>query len=334
MKIKPFLILLYTIAGLIISITTAFMTFMIIGTDIGSKMFLQIVLAIIFVLPIIIIISFFLGKYLSIKFNFIEQRLENIKNEKFEDNKDKNLIIEIKEINENMNFLSNRLNILICNLKQKNQNLSNLLISMAHDIKTPITILNGYIEEIEDGIIKKENLPNVLITMKQEVNFLDELTVDMLEYISSMQNYKKKEKINLYNFINNEIFTILEKKTDVFLFNNVEKNFSVTFNKIDLKKIFLNILINALKFTKNGYIKVEVLNQLIIFENNGEKIPKEYQKKIFEPFFTISKSRNRKTSGFGLGLSIVENLAKNNGYTCYLKSSDKNKTLFHLDKLV
>ncbi|MBN2768387.1 MAG: HAMP domain-containing histidine kinase [Campylobacterales bacterium] len=333
MKIKSFILLIYTIAGLIISALTAFMTFMIIGTPIGSKMFLQIILAIVFVLPIIMAMSYFFGKYLSKKFHFIEQRLENIKNEDFQENKNKNLIIEINDINQNMNFVSNRLDNLISDLKQKNQNLSDLLISMAHDVKTPITILNGYIEEIEDGLVKKENLPNILHNMKQEVNFLNELTVDMLEFISSMHNHKIKETITLQPFIENEIFSLLENKKELQYINAIDKESSIIFNKMDLKKIFLNILTNASKYTHNGYIKVEISSDTIILENNGEEIKKEFQEKIFEPFFTISKSKNRKTTGFGLGLSIVKNLAKNNGYNCYLKSSTKEKTIFCLERL-
>jgi len=332
MKIKPFIILIYTIAGLLISALSAFMTFMIIGTPIGSKMFLQIILAIVFVLPIIITISYFFGKYLSKKFNFIEYRLENIKQEEFNENTEQNFIIEINEINQNMNFVSNRLDNLISDLKQKNQNLSDLLISMAHDVKTPITILNGYIEEIEDGLVKKEDLPNILHNMKQEVNFLNELTVDMLEFISSMHNHKIKEKITLHPFIEHEIFSLLEKKKELQYINSIDKEFSIIFNKMDLKKIFLNILTNASKYTHNGYIKIEISKDTIIFENNGEEIKKEFQEKIFEPFFTISKSKNRKTTGFGLGLSIVKNLAKNNDYNCYLKSSTKEKTIFYLEK--
>jgi two-component system sensor histidine kinase SaeS len=331
MKIKSFIILLYTIASLIISALTAFMTFMIIGTPIGSKMFFQIILAIVFVLPIIIAISYFFGKYLSQKFHFIEERLKNIKNENFKENQDKNLIIEINDINQNMNFVSTRLDNLISDLKQKNQNLSDLLISMAHDVKTPITILNGYIEEIEDGMVKNEALPSVLHSMKQEVNFLNELTVDMLEFISSMGNHKIKEKIKLYDLLQYEIFTLLPKNENVICLNNVHPNFECEFNKIDLKKICINLLTNGIKYTDKGYFKIGTKGDIIIFENNGEMIDPQYKEKIFEPFFTISKSKNRKKSGFGLGLSIVKNLSVYNGYNCYLQSSDEEKTIFHLE---
>ncbi|HIQ27548.1 MAG TPA: HAMP domain-containing histidine kinase [Sulfurovum sp.] len=332
MKIKSFIIIIYTLAGLLISVSTAFMTFIIIGEPIGTKMFLQIVFSIILVLPIIGLISYYLGKYLSKKFSFIQDRLESIKREDFSQDESVNIIYEINEINQNINFLSHQLNNLISNLKEKNQNLSNLLISMAHDIKTPITILNGYVEEIQDDMISKEELPMTLSHMKNEIIFLDELTVDMLEFITSMQNHKSKENINLRLFIEKEIFTILPKNRNIKYINDVNDSYFIDFNTTDLKKVCLNILTNALKHTNSGHIKIDIQENNILFENTGQEIKSEYSKEIFKPFFTVDKSKNRKKSGFGLGLSIVENLAKNNSYSCYLKLSNENKTIFCLQK--
>lgn len=334
MKIKPFIITVYTLAGLTISALTALMTFLIIGTPIGMKMFLQIIFAIILVLPIIILISYYLGKYLSNKFIFIAQRLENIKDENFESYDRSIFINEIDKINAHMNFLSTKLDHLISDLKHKNQNLSDLLVSMAHDIKTPLSILNGHIEEIEDGLVKDEDMPEVLEQMQKEIDFLNELTIDMLDFISSMKNHKEKEDIYLYKMIEDNIFPILPHPLkEVVYINNIDKDFKCLFNKTDLKKISMNLLSNSIRFTNEGYIKVEIKDDIIIFENTGQKIEEEYKDQIFEPFFTVSKSKNRKSSGFGLGLSIVKNLAKNNGYECFLNSSDNIKTSFYLKKL-
>jgi len=330
MRIKPFIILIYTIAGLIISAITAFMTFMIIGTPIGMKMFLQIIFAILFVLPIIIIISYFFGKYLSDKFSFIDKRLQDIKDKDFKENNSKNFLAEIDHINNSMNFLSNRLDELINDLKQKNQNLSNLLVSMAHDIKTPITILQGYIEEIEDGLVSKQEIPKILEAMSKELEFLNELTIDMLDYITSMGSEKPKSSILLKDFINYEILSIIAKKENLIYINDIDESFTCEFNKIDLKKVCINLLNNGTKFTQHGYIKIYTRKNVIVFENTGEKIKEEFFEKIFEPFFTISKSKNRKDTGFGLGLSIVRNLANNNGYTCILHTSSHDKTTFYL----
>ena len=281
MKIKPFLIIIYTIAGFFISILSSFLTYIIIGKPIGMPMVIQIVFVIIFLTPFVGIISFFLGRYLSNKFNFIKDRLEDIKSENYAQDTSENKIIEIQEINKNMNFLSLQLEQLIADLKLKNQNLSNLLISMAHDIKTPITIVNGYIEEIEDGMVSEDDLPSVLNHMREEIKFLDELTVDMLNFITSMQEHKKTENIPLYKFINDEIFPILQKKENIDFINSVDDSFVIKFNKMDLKKVCVNILTNALKFTNSGYIKVYMDKGNLLFENSGEKIEQEFKDLMF-----------------------------------------------------
>ena len=325
MKIKYFLVIIYTVAGLTISTLSSFMTYVIIGQKIGYKMFMEISLTILFLTPLIGIISYLLGKYLSNKFSFIKSRLQNIKEERYTKDINRYSIKEIEEINQDINFLSVQIETLISDLKQKNQNLSNLLISMAHDIKTPITILNGYVEEIEDGIVSTDEMPQVLEHMKEEVKFLDELTIDILNFITSTQKNKIKQKINFYSLVQKEIFPILPKREDLKYINEIDKDFLIEFNQIDLKKVSLNLINNAIRHTKNGYIKIYNDKESIIFENNGEEIHEEFKDKIFEPFFTISKSKNRKKSGFGLGLSIVKNLCSNNGYTCTLQRSDTIK---------
>ncbi|RXJ90534.1 hypothetical protein CRV01_05095 [Arcobacter sp. CECT 8983] len=337
MKIKTFIVTLATIAGLIVSTFTAVMTFVIIGEPIHSEMFIKISLTVLAVLPVIAFFSLVSGTYLSKNSIFIQKRLAKIKDQEFNQDNSKFFITEVNEINDDINYLSNQLETLIKDLRQKNHNLSNLLVSMAHDIKTPITIINGYIEEIEDGLISKEQLPETLDYIKKEIEFLNELTVDILEFISSIKKYRTKEKILLYYFIENEVFPLLPKNQNIQYINKINKDLEIRFNKIDLKKICINIMCNAIKHIEKGYIKIYTKEENIYFENNGTKIEKEYSQKIFEPFFTTSKSKNRKNrknkkSGFGLGLSIVGNLSLNNSYRCSLKSSDEEKTIFSLEK--
>lgn len=334
MKIKYFLVIVYAIAGFVISTLSSFMTYIIIDKKIGYKMLVQITLTILFLTPLIGIISYFLGRYLSNKFGFIKSRLKNIKEERYTKDTNRYKIEEIEEINQDINFLSVQIETLIHNLKQKNQNLSNLLISMAHDIKTPITILNGYVEEIEDGMVDADEMPKVLEHIKEEVAFLNELTVDILNFITSTEKHRIMQKINLHSLVQNEVFPVLPKREDLKYINEIDKNLLIDFNKTDLKKVSLNLLNNACRHTKNGYIKIHNNKTDIMFENNGEEIDEEFKNKIFEPFFTISKSKNRKKSGFGLGLSIVKNLCLNNNYTSVLQSSDSVKTVFLLKPTV
>ncbi|HIP62489.1 MAG TPA: HAMP domain-containing histidine kinase [Sulfurovum sp.] len=331
MRIKPFMILLYTITGVSIAIFTSIMTYLIIGAPIGMPMVYQIIIVILFMIPAIGLISYLFGRYLSDKFGFIQRRLDDIKQQKFDKDNSKNMLIEIDDINQNMNYLSTQMDTLMVTLRKKNKNLSNLLVSMAHDIKTPITILQGHIEEIEDEIVDKDALPQVLVQMKEELEFMDELTVDMLGFIMSMDDNRDKENINLHTLIKNEIFPILPQKDNITYINDVRHDFVLDFNRIDFKRVSINILSNAIRYTDSGHIAVYNIGDSIVFENTGEEILQKYRDEIFEPFYTIDKSKNRKTSGFGLGLSIVRNLSFNNGYRCYVYDSDTNRTIFYLE---
>lgn len=333
MKIKTFTMLLYMLAGLLIAIFTSLMTYVIIGKPIKMPMIKQIIMVVFAVAPAIGVLSYFFGAYLSKKFIFIEQRLERIKQQDFEADESRNMLIEIDEINQKMNYLAAQLNALITDLRQQNKNLSELLVSMAHDIKTPITILGGHIEEIEDGLVEDKALPEVLVRMKSELSFMDELTVDMLQYIASMEKKRVQSDVFVHEMFEKKIVPILPAVQDVIYLNEVDKALVLKFNCMDLKRIALNILINASKYTDAGHIKVFNEKDILFIENTGTMISPEHSQEIFEPFYTIDKSKNRKQSGLGLGLSIVQNLCYRNGYDCTLYSSNPQKTIFKIATL-
>jgi len=332
MKIKTFTMLLYMLAGLLIAVFTSLMTYIIIGKPIKMPMIKQIIMVVASVAPAIGVLSYFFGAYLSKKFIFIEQRLERIKQQDFQTDESRNMLVEIDEINQKMNYLATQLHALIVDLKQKNKNLAEMLVSMAHDIKTPITILGGHIEEIEDGLVEEGALPDVLVHMKEELAFMDELTVDMLQYIQSMGSKEERVQcsLNVYEILETKIFPLLPYVPEVQYINQTDRNLTLTFNCTDFKRIALNILNNAVKYTHTGHIKVYSEGATLYFENTGEAIDAEHANEIFEPFYTIDKSKNRKQSGFGLGLSIVKNLSQGNGYRCSLYRSDSEKTIFSL----
>ena len=332
MGIKSFIITVSAILGLFISMFTAFMTFFIINEPIGYTMFFEISMVVVLMLPVILIVSVLIGKYLAKKFELIQKRLKMIERENFAMDESSHLIHEINGINESMNVVSHRLDGLINDLKQKNKNLSNLLVSLAHDVKTPLTILHGYVEEIEDGLIEQDALPKALTQMKDELNFLNDLTVDTLHYISSMQSSREQEKINLHDFIVKDVFAILPVQKDVEYINAIDENLMIEFNRLDLQKVCMNILSNAIRYTKEGYIKVQSIEGLVYFENSGDIIDEKYKDDIFEPFFTISESKNRKQSGFGLGLSIVRQLCGSNGYSCYLSQTYPTAFCLQMDR--
>ena len=220
----------------------------------------------------------------------------------------------------------------IAKLQSKNQELNTMLSSLAHDTKTPLTIINGYLEEIEDGLISQEELSKTIAKIKKETHYIDELVVDILSYLYSMESNTQSQTLNLHEIFADEILPLLNRTKEVDMINEISLDFVIVFNKVALKKIAINIIDNAQRYTKSGYIKIYTQEGIIYFENSGEMIPQEFHEKIFDPFFTIDESRGRAKSGAGLGLAIVQNLAKANGYSCFVEYSDDKITRFGLKR--
>ena len=324
MTIKKLLLLSYIIAGLIISIFTAFMTFYIIDVPIGMKMFSKIVITITLTLPIIAFLSYMIGSYFSKKFIFIKNRLLKIANEDFTINNNNEHIKEIADIHKTLNSVSLQLDKSINELKNKNSELTWMVRSFAHDFRTPLTIIKGNIEAIEDELISQKELPTVLQKIKLETSYMNELLSDVLLFIQSMKSVVKKERIELKKFINKEIFLLIEPLHKVKLVNHIQKNEMIEFTKTDLKKIIINLLNNSIKFTNKGTISLFLENNSLIVQDTGIGIKVQECAKIFQPFYTVDESKNRLKSGFGLGLAIAKNLAQKNDYSLDCDTRYKN----------
>jgi len=324
MSIKRLLLFSYIIAGLIIAIFTAFMTFYIIDVPIGMKMFSKIVMTITFTLPVIALLSYILGSYFSKKFIIIKNRLLKIADEDFKLYKENEYIQEIANIHKTLNTVSVKLKNSIDDLQEKNSELTWMVRSFAHDFRTPLTIIEGTIEAIEDGLIVSEKIPMTLEKIKVETKYMNELLGDVLSFIQSMKSPIKKEKIALKEFIDTEIFVLFEVPKSVHFINDVHEKEIIFFTKTDLKKILVNLIGNSIKFTKEGSICITCEEKSVLVKDTGVGIEKQECKKIFKPFYTIDASKNRLQSGFGLGLAIAKNLAQKNEYTLLCDTHYKN----------
>lgn len=240
---------------------------------------------------------------------------------------------QLSESNKELKNISVQLEDSVLKLRQNNQNLSTIIKSLSHDIKTPLTIINGYLEELDDGLIECEDLSKVTTILKRETAYLNELASEVIGYVQSKEiTTNKKELINLKEFLDVEVCSLLRVKNGVKLTCEVEKEYTIEFNKTALKKILVNLLHNASKYTRDGYITIRIINDAIVIEDSGIGIDFQYSQMIFEPFFGLDESRNREENGFGLGLSIASNLAKNNGYKLQLDTSYSGGCRFVMSK--
>ncbi|WP_428737328.1 sensor histidine kinase [Sulfurimonas sp.] len=324
MKIKPFLQLIYALSSLFIALFTAIMTYVIIGEPIGFKMSSKIALTIVATLPMIALVSYFIGSYLSKKFTYIASRLDTLDTHQLPDASYSDKIVEITNIHNSIDALSKRLYDAIDSLKTNNKHLNIALRSLSHDIKTPLTIIDGYLDEFEDGLVTNEELPKVVNILKKETAYLKELSSEVIFYIQSQQMQQTSQKeIALKQFLDQEVCPLIRVNKDVIMHCDIQENNTITFHPTALKQILFNLLHNASKYTQKGFITIKFLDGNIVVEDTGSGISSKYKEEIFEPFVSLDANKNREINGFGLGLSIASNLAKNNHYTLTL---DQNYT--------
>ncbi len=198
------------------------------------------------------------------------------------------------------------------------------IASVSHDLKTPLTTINGFVQGMLDGIVKPENYDKYLRVIREETKRLIALTSDILEH-AKMQS----GTIHLsrkYLFLKDLIEKLLEntgvkdngKRIRIEI--DCPQTIEIYADEERLKQIILNILDNALKFTKeNGEILISATETLekvtIMIKDNGQGIVPEDLPLIFEKFYRGDKSRQGTTGGTGLGLNIAKMLVELHGGT-------------------
>ena len=173
---------------------------------------------------------------------------------------------------------------------------------------------------------KKEESFNVTQNMRELVQELLQLT----EKENSMVKCKK-EYVNLTNLINEIAYElkyfIEEKSINIQIY--LEKDIIVEGDSNLIKKAFTNIIKNAITHTPRGeHIIIKGELHKITVENTGVIIEKNQLAKVFDAFYRVDKSRNRKTGGTGLGLYIVKTIFDKHGNIKYKMNSKENSVEF------
>lgn len=198
-----------------------------------------------------------------------------------------------------------------------------------HELKTPITVLRGYAELIQQEIIKGEEAIDISKQMIDLIDFMKGFVDDML-MLSRLETFTggEKESIDLKKLLLDTLAyyqgAIDDKKIEVEL--DIE---DVTFegDRLDFTKLFKNMIENAIKYNKeSGQIKVSLkraLNQLVfIIYDTGIGVAVEDQDRIFERFYRVHSSR--KEPGTGLGLAITKHIVnKYHGHISIESESNK-----------
>ncbi|WP_394751302.1 sensor histidine kinase [Spongiimicrobium salis] len=233
-------------------------------------------------------------------------------------------------------------------LKIREEYRKDFLGNVSHELKTPLFTVQGYILTLLDGALYDENINKKylqrankgverLIYIVKDLDLITKLEVGDLNL--------ERESFDIIELIQS-VFDLLEMKA-------AKKKIALTFDmdyrepvlvyadKEKIQQVVTNLLVNSIKYGQtDGTTEVSVENLIknkviIRVTDNGEGIPENYLPRLFERFFRVDKSGNRKEGGSGLGLSIVKHIIEAHDEKIYVESVEEvgSEFSFTLEKI-
>lgn len=201
----------------------------------------------------------------------------------------------------------------------------------SHELKTPVSVILASSEALEESPKEMKWLKNI----KNEAERMNLLITDLLELaLSEHKENLKFSTANLSKAVELSVLTFEGKafEKNIKLKYDIQENISYTMNEENIKQLVEILLDNAIKHSESGEdinvsLKENSNNIELVVKNKGDEIPKGEEEKIFERFYRVDKSRNRKENCYGLGLAIAKNIVENHNGKISAKS-DNNITTF------
>jgi two-component system phosphate regulon sensor histidine kinase PhoR len=250
---------------------------------------------------------------------------------------------EVAELAESLNTMADELQVKIERLNRVDRVRSDFVANVSHELKTPLTSIRGFVETLEDGAINdKTNAARFLAIIKKHTQRLGNIIDDLLR-LSELESGGRIEmaELDLKGLIDEVVMgfghalSAKGQKLEV----TATGSFTIIGDRSKLEQVFVNLIDNAIKYTKqNGQIKVNLTEAdgfiMVTVEDNGIGIPKEDVERVFERFYRVDKAHSREVGGTGLGLSIAKHIVlAHKGEICIDSESGKGtKVLVTLPK--
>lgn len=240
---------------------------------------------------------------------------------------------DLDELSSELEELAEKNRLEIVSLNKQEAYRREFLGNVAHEMKTPIFTIQGYLITLLEGAGEdKEIREKYLERAIKGVDRLEAVVkdLDMISKLETKDVNPVMENFNLLDLIQN-IFDILDLKSS-------KKGITVRFaqfhqfpiivnaDKEKIEQVLLNLIENSIKYGRvNGFTEVRIdESQLgrvrVDIVDNGEGMDKQHLNRVFERFYRVEKSRNRDQGGSGLGLSIVKHILEAHNQEIFVKS--------------
>lgn len=282
------------------------------------------------------IVSFFIIQYRAE--HFIYRRLKKIYEEvsilDINDLKRESATTDIEKLSERMQNYVEGKTLEIKSLTERDSFRKDFLGNVAHELKTPLFTVQGYILTLLEGAVNDKKIRmKYLERANKGVERLVAVIKD-LDMIAKLEN--EGTHLNYETF---DILDLIQNVFDLFEMKAKKRNITLSFDKVyefpiyvngDVEKIeqvLINLVVNSIKYGKpNGttLVGVDDYNDkkfVVKVIDNGEGIEKEHLARLFERFYRVDQSRSREQGGSGLGLSIVKHIVEAHNENILLKST-------------
>lgn len=213
----------------------------------------------------------------------------------------------------------------------------NFLLSVTHELKSPIASIKLIFETIQKRDLDKSKLHEIAGNGNQDAERLNTLVENIL--LSTQfdnNNYKiSKERVDLSSYINNDVNKLKQVLTNHNIVTELENNIDFSIDSFNFHSIISNLIENAAKYSaKNSTIKVLLKKTgqtiLLTVQDEGPGIIDEEKEKIFYKFYRIGNEETRNTKGTGLGLYIVKQLVEKHGGKISVKNNIPTGSIFEI----
>lgn len=231
---------------------------------------------------------------------------------------------EIGEIAGRINEMTEQINQLITSERDALQSNKDLIACVAHDLRTPITSVKGYLDlALDTKHYDLEQRQKYVRIAQTKANRLEYLIHDLFNYtkLTSGEITLHRSKIDLVQLVEQMVEEFYPLFQEEELECTTKYNISCLEMNMDgelIARAVQNLLSNAIKYGKDGkhvYVELECLEQEVQIRvtNYGLVIPEESIKHLFDKFYRVERSRNVKTGGTGLGLNIAQEIVHLHG---------------------
>ena len=248
---------------------------------------------------------------------------------------------EIGVLASSLNAMASRLHTVMDELESANRQLEkdvghfqqleaerrHFFAAVSHELKTPLTILKGQIENMMSGYGDYQNHEKYLPEAMKTVEDIETLVREILS-ITKMESMNIKDtlqEVSLSDTVDDTVKTLLPmaQNKDIQIRQNIDPDRSLLVNPALWSKALSNIIGNAVRYSPSG-AEISVFlrdKNVLVIENTGVTIPEDDLPHLFTPFYRSDKSRNRATGGSGLGLYIVKTILDLHDMTCCIHNT-------------